>query len=459
MVVNRSATRALLLVLFISGFFLTQAQDSSNTGSYTLQQCIDYALENHEKIKKAHLDISIAQQKIVETRSVGLPQANGKIEYTGTLSPMAQFFPAKGDPPFGDPNAPDDAVASLAFGVNHAIIASATVSQIIFDGGYLVGLQSSKTYKELFEKSLDQTKTEVVEQVIKAYYGALVTSERIKLLEINLKRLEALEKDTRTIVEAGLAQKLDLSRVTVNKNNIRTELLKLRALDKITTDLLKFQMGMPVSNEIVLAETLETYISEFQASAGDVNFEARPEYRTLMVQQSLNENELKFRKVIRYPRLSAFFNGGYNVGQIEAANLFNFDEYMNFGMVGFNLNFPILSSGQSSSQIKQAQLNIEKTAEDISMLKKSIEFELRQNQIKYNNNLMTLEFQEENIALAEEVFNDAKIKYDAGVGSNLEVIDAESSLKEAQVNYLAAVYDLLISKTDLDKANGTLITQ
>ncbi len=324
--------RTLIAVLFVGSTAISYGQDS--TSKFTLQQCVDYAIENHENIKKAQIDILISNKKIIETRAAGLPQLSGKVEYTGNLKPMSQFIPANAF----DPTAPEDAITALGFGVNHGMNASVTLSQLVFSGSYLVGLQSARTYKGLFEKSLEQTKVQVVEQVTKAYFGAIITTERITLLDINLKRLEALEKDTKVLVDNGFAQRLDLQRVIVNKNNVKTELEKLKALDQITLDLLKFQMGMPISEELAPTENLQSYVSQFQASNTNANFDARPEYQLLQVQQSLNTNELKYEKVLRYPSLAAFFNGGYNTGALEANGLFKFNDYEDYGMVGLTLN-------------------------------------------------------------------------------------------------------------------------
>ncbi len=445
-----------LLILFSKGVWAQEESSSEKSvgGAYSLKQCIDFALQNHEQIKNAELENEVSQAKVKETVGIGLPQVSGKFDVTGNLEIQKQFVP--GDAlgvPGGDPNQ----LIALGFGVPYSNNANITITQLVFNGSYLVGLQASKVYKELSEKQLSKTKIDVIEAVTKAYYSTLVAEERLKLLEINKGQLDALLSDMKVMYENGLTDKLELQRLNVNINNLQTEIQKIENLVVVSQQLLKFQMGADMSADITLSETLESYVSKLTpAGEQTANYTNRIEYKQLETQKLLQELDLKNKKVQRYPSLGAFASMGYTAGGLDFAQAFEFDKWEPYMMIGLSLNVPVFSGFQSTYQIQQSSLKLKQIDNNFNLLKRSIDFETSQTQKDYQNVLSTLDIQKENIELAKEVFDVTKIKYKEGYASNLEVVQAESSLKEAQSNYFGAIYDALVAKVALDKALGNL---
>lgn len=447
-------------ILFISLLtYGTQsfAQDNA-PDSYTLEECVTYALSHHTDIKNAQLDNKIAKREVKETTAIGLPQINGEVELNHNLAVQQQFIPNEG--PFADPTMPSDAVFPIQLGVNYSGMASATLSQLIFDGSYIIGLKAAKTYTQLSEKNITRSKIEVKENVSKAYYAVLVNEQRIKLLKNNREMLDELYEDTQVMYENGYVEEVDLQRIEVNINNLETELRKLKSLVDVSYDLLKFQMNMPLSNEISLTETLESKINEVKSySPPEVNPAERIEYKQMQVRKELGLLSIKNEQARALPKLSAFGRGGYNNGAIVFSDMTDLGNWKSFGMVGLTLDVPIFSSFQRHQRIEMERMELEKTENEKERLLSSIEMESRQAKSTLRDNKDNLSFHEKNMELAEKVYNVTKTKYEEGMVSNYEVIEAENDMKEALTNYYTAVYEALVARIEYEKTIGNLYNE
>src|SRR5690606_16276477 len=294
--------------------------------------------------------------------------------------------------------------------------------------------------------------------VSKAYYTTLVTEEQLQLADVNIARLKRQLDETQALYENGFAEKIDMDRLQVMYNNTLTERENLTRLAALNIQMLKFQMGMPIQHELKLKETIDDIQFEPVLLLNeDMDPSNRIEYSLLETQASLNELDLKRYKSTMLPRLEAF--GSYSrMGQEnQFGDLFNGDgQYFPTTVVGLRLTIPLIGGGQKWQQIRQAKLSLRKTENELDNLKNAISLEVKQANTNYINSLESMANQERNMELAEEVYRVAQIKYSQGVGSSLEVTTAETSLKEAQTNYINSLYEALIAKIDLQKATGTI---
>ncbi len=439
--------RTLAIAVTILAGFSLKAQNA-----YSLQQCIEYALTNHNSVKNAELDVKSSKAKVGETRAVGLPQISGKWDLIHNLDVQQQFFPNEPGP-FFNPTIPAGESFPVQFGTNNSSNMSVTATQLIFDGSYIIGLKAAKTYKDLFISTVSKTKKQVTSDVSKAYYMVLITNERVKQVEENEKLLDQLLKDTEILKETGLAEALDVKRTTVNLNNLKVEIQKLKSLKSLTVSLLKFQMGLPQSESLDLTDKLETIKIEAPASGG-TSFEGNADYQLLGIQKDLNTLNLKNEKIRILPSLAAFYNGGINYGSNNFGDNFNFGDYTRYQMVGLKLNVPIFSSGQRKFRIDQAKIELTKTENNLSFLEQSLDMQYKQYSNNLKDQLDVLKIREENKQLAQEVYNSAKLKYDEGMASNFEVLTAQTDLKTAQADYYNALYDAMVSKIELDLILG-----
>lgn len=445
-----------IIVIIIVGMTVAPVLAQDSTATYSLQAAIDYALENQRSIQNAVLDEQGANAKVKETISIGLPQVNGKIDVMDNLEVQSQFVPANGF----DQTAPADLIIPLAFGVQYSSNANLTATQLLFDGTYFVGLQAARVYKELFQKTVIQSKVEVVEAVTKAYYGVLVSQERLTLLQKNQSLIEKLYDDTQVMYQEGFVEKVDLQRIEVAKNNLKVEELKINSLVSVSLSLLKFQMGMPQSEEIVLSDDLNKAVDQLSAgSLAEIDPANRIEHKMLGVQYELMKLDVKNNKSTALPTLAAFGTIGANVGGLNAGDIMKFGDYQTYSMIGLSLEIPVFSSFRRKHRIDQSIVNMKKVENDIQSLEEAIAMEALQTKLALEDSKNALDIQKQNIELAEEVYRVTKLKYTEGLASNYDVINAETSLKEAQTNYYGAIYDAMIAKVDVQKAAGTLYTE
>lgn len=424
--------------------------------AYTLQAAIDFAVRQNINIRNSQLDAVSAESRIREIKSSALPQVAASASLTNNLIIQRAFLPAV----FFDRNASSDAPPiAVQFGVAYSGNATASLNQLIYSASLRVGLRAAATYRELAQRNLRATKVTVAEQVAKAYYGVLVAVERAKLLDFNIGRLDTLLSETRALNRQGFAEKLDVQRLEVQANNLRAERQNVQNLIELSYTLLKFQMGLGVNDEITLAEQLQDRnIEDLRPLvAPDPTFEyrSRIEYSTLETQIKLAEQDIEVSQKGYYPTLAGFVNYGYNSGRNAIGQLIS-APWFNFSTVGLSLQVPIFDGFLKRSQIEQKRITLQKAQNNGELLRNSIDLQIRQATITLNNNLQTLETQLRNRDLAQEIVRVTRIKYKEGVGSSLEVTNAEAALREAQTNYFASLYDFLIAKVDQDRTLGRL---
>jgi outer membrane protein TolC len=435
----------LVLILFTNSLF---AQNS-----YTVNEAIEYAVKNHANVKNANLDILNASARVNEIKAMGLPQLNGNVNYTNNFQIARVFLPAK----TFDPTAAEGDVIAAKFGVAHSGNAGLSLSQLIFDGSYTLGLKAADVYKELSAKALVQTKQQIAEQVAKAYYGILVNEERIKLLQTNIGRLDSLIRDTKAMNVQGFVEKLDVQRLEVQANNLKTETKNVERLQELGLYLLKFQMGLNIEEPIELKEKLsEISVDLIQPTeTSDFKYASRMEYSILQTQERLAELDLKNQKAGALPRVTLNGNYGFNTGRPGFADLFTKPWFSN-GSLGLGVNIPIFDGFARKYRTVQAENSLQKVKNSYSLLENSIDMQIKQANISLKNSWESLQENQKNMDLAKEIVRVSKIKYKQGVGTNLEILNAEAALKESQTNYFTSLYNALIAKVDLDKAQGKL---
>lgn len=450
----------LVVVLLSCASWVSYAQEARNpeqAATMSLQECIEYAWEQNITMRKAQYDVQKATAQVRETVGVGLPQINGQAQFIDNINVQRSFIPAEffgGEP---------GTFVPVTFQPKYNSNASITATQLIFNGSYFVGLQASRAYKQFSVRQLAVKKVEVAQQVSKAYLNVLINEERLGLLKANLQRLDSLLIQTKALNEAGFAEEIDVFRVEVARNNLRAEYEKVSRLVNLSYVLLKFQMGMPLEQDLKLSQTL----ADFQLSVvtqetlqAEAAVENRPDYK--LTEQAIQLQELNKKNVLSgyLPTLSAFATIGAN---FAGQNLDGYTDFENrwfeYSLVGLRLDVPIFDGLQKKYKTQQNKIEIAKLEEDKRQLTQAIQMEVMQAQINFQNAISSLEAQKRNLELAKEVARIAAIKYQEGVGSNLEVIDAETAFKEAETNYYNALYEAWSAKIDLDKALGTLVQE
>lgn len=435
----------------------TRTSIAQTKQEFSLNEAIQFAIQNNINIKNAGLDALSSDARIQEVRGVALPQVSVAGSLSDNLIIQRVFLPAQ----FANPNAPADAPPiAVQFGVNYSSNLTGTLNQLLFDASYRLGLKAAETYRQLAQKNITASKITVAEQVAKAYYGVLVNEQQIKLLDLNIARVDTLYQNTLGLNKQGFAEKIDVSRLEVQVNNLKAERQNVKNLVDLSYYLLKFQMGLGINDNITLTEQiqdidLDALDRENLKAAAEFDYNQRIEFSTLQSQIQLADLDLQNISKLYYPRLTAFINYGYNTGRNNFGDLF-VSPWFNSSIVGINLSVPVFDGFQKKYQAQQKRFTLQKTQNSSQLLKNTIDLQIRQASITLGNSLQTLRTQKRNVELAQEVARVAKIKYQEGVGSNIEVLDAENSYRQAQTNYFASLYNFLQTKVDADKASGKL---
>ena len=428
-----------------------QKKDSS-AFSFSVQQAIDYAMQNENNIKNAVLDEAIAKKKVNEIMGMGFPQIGSSLDVKDFLEIPTSLIPAQ------MLGGPAGVFIPVKFGTQYQATAGLDASQLIFSGDYFLGLKASKVFVELSTKATTRTKIATAATVSKAYYTVLVNDERMKLMDANVVRVKKVMDDTKAFLDNGLVEKIDYDRLTVTYNNLLVEQEKIKKLLELGSYLLKYQMGMDVNTPLTLTDKLTDIKFDVGAniSAEKFDYSKRVEYSLFETQQTIAKLDLKRNRFSYLP--SAYAYG--SLSRSAQRNEFNFfdskEKWYPTSLVGATIKLPIFTGLQRNAKNQQAKLALQKAENNMDFIKKSIDLELVSSITNLQNASSSLENQKKNMSVAEDVVRVAKIKLDQGVGSNLELITAETALKEAQTNYYNALFDSLVAKIDFDKANGNL---
>lgn len=447
-----------LLIAFSVILFQSKAQDSKSN-SFSLQQSIDYAVKNSPNQLNAELDLRASVYRKREIASAGLPQITGSFDFKDYLELPTSLFPLNAF----NPLAPADAFQAVKFGLQYNATAGLNASQLLFSSDYLFGLKAAKEFINLSKINVNRSKVDLVAQVSKAYYGVLVNQERLKLLNANVEKLTQTLKEVQAYHQQGFVELIDVERIEVAHNNLLVEKDKVTQLLSLGENMLKFQMGYKINDAIILTDSLN--ISEdlkTELTSSNIAFSNRTDVQLLNAQQSLYDIDIKRLKWGYLPTLAAYGSYQYNT-QRPNANIFESDnsspikKWYNVSLVGVTLNLNVFDGLQRHNKIQQAKIAALKNQNSLKNLELAAQLETSVASISYNNALKTLNANKRNMELAQHVYDVSQKKYSQGVGSNIEIINAQTSLRESETNYYNALYELLVYKTDYLKAIGTLV--
>lgn len=439
-------------IAFISLCLTAPALHAQEITRLTLQECMDYAAKHNYANKNAQLDILIQQTQNNQVLANAYPHVNGKADLTHFPKPQSSFIDAgtfTGGPSF---------IAPVPFTIPYTASASVSASMPLFDGSLLVAVKARNTVLDLVRQSGKVTDQTLRYNVMKAYNSLVIAYRQYDILKNSLEYARSLEHDVQVTREAGFAEKIDVDRTTVQVNNLASDSIRIGNMLVLTEQVLKFQMGMDINTRIMLTDT---NVEAHRASAASLlaregSYEKVPEYILVNTQLRLNEYNLQRYKLSGLPSLSAFGAIGANYGSAKFSEMTKFNKYKDYSTVGLMLNVPIFNGFMRTNQVKEAQLNIEKSKNNIENLKMVIDFQSAQARSSLKNALIQVQTELRNLDLSNEVLDLSRRKYKAGVGSNLEVTQAQTDLLRSQSNYFTSLLDIVNAEADLKKALGEL---
>ncbi len=462
----RKAKLTGIILLLVNSFAMAQTRNE-----FTAKQAVDYGLKNAVQVKNALLDIKIQQQVNREITAAAYPQLNGSVNTTHFFNIAVQTLPNFISPSVyqvlkdqGVKDGSGNVITSPAggfgninaqFGVPWSASGGLDVSQLLFDGQVFVGLQARKSAIELSTKYAEVTAEQIKANIYKIYYQLVVGSSQLTSLQANIERFEKLLRDTKEIYKNGFAEKLDINKVVVQLNNLKTEKEKVLQQLEAGNAGLKFLMNMPQKEVLVLTDFLTDEVLKSNILDETYNYNDRKEIQLLTVASKLNAYNIKRYNLSRIPTIAAF-GSYYKNANRQTFNFFNKGEWFTSSLIGLKISVPIFDGFARRARIENAKLTLEKSNNNLQQGKESMDNDVVQARIKMKSAILTADDQKQNIQLAEDVFNTTRKKYDQGLGSNQEIYNAQTELKVAQTNYFSALYDAITAKIDYLKAVGKL---
>lgn len=456
-------SKAIFSLLLLLPAALLQAQQRYEL---TVQEAVDMAYKNVIEIKNAQVDYRIQEAQNKQIFGQALPQVSGSVSANRYLQLPNILFPngtnaavydvliKEGLLPQGT-KVPVPELIPISFQQPWNLSLGATVTQLLFQPDVFVGLQARQTALDYSKAVIEQTKEKIKDSAYKRYYAILIVQKQLHFINESVIRLEKLYHDDSIMYKNGFAERLDMDKVQVQLNNLKSTQKVVENSIQLAYAALKFAIGVSQKDTVVLKGDLtEAAIKEGVLDESFL-YEDRPEIRTLNITKELQELDLKRNKLSYLPTVA--LAGNYSVNA-QGQKFFtdNSTTWLKSSYIGLNVNVPLFDGFQRKYKVQQSQLNIEKLDNTISNVKQAIDFEQVVTKESLKNALITLDIQERNMTLAERVYNATKLKFEQGLGSSFEVLQADADFQTAQSNYFNALYNAIVAKISYQASLGKL---
>ncbi len=427
----------IIIAFILAGMMPTFAQENpSGPLSFSLQEAINYSIENNVNVVNANLDIERAKKEVWKTTAIGLPQATGNLDY--------QHLP--GDLPTLDFPDPDGGVQQIRLGVKNSSTYSVTVSQLVFSGEYIVGLQAAKTFLQLSENSLEKSMQTAKSNISSAYYTILLLENSKAILDSSLVNNNQILAETKAMADIGLLQETDYEQFSIVNNTLVNGSKSLERQIELAYRLFKINLGLNDEAEIKLTQNINELLEEVEFAAllsSDFILENNVDYKMLTTNEKISELTLRREKAKFLPTLSAFYL--YQ----DKTNKADFDVTFNH-ILGLSFNLPIFSSGQRIASVGQAKIDLEKNKNLKEQTGQNLVMAVEQARGDFQTAFESYQTQAQNIDLSQKIYDQTVIKYKEGISSSLEVTQVHDQYLNAVNSYNSSILEVLNAKTSLE---------
>jgi outer membrane protein len=456
----------LLVAMILGGTLLSFAQEAERL---TLEKAIQMALQNNTNIINSKIDLKIAQKKIWETTAMGLPHVDAKSSYQHLFSVPVLSFPGTQlsktrvpmDPATGIGTTSEIQLSTgeniymnnvagtpIALGIKDNITADLTVSQLIFSGSYIVGLQATKVYYNFSKQSDEKTKLDVVETVINTYHMLQLAEESRKILTQNLDNINKTLSEISEMNKQGFLEKTDVDQLEVTANNVRNMMNQIDSNLDLGYRLMKIQLGLQESAKFELADEMESNDSlvktSMQLTAEQFNINRNVDYQLIQSAEKIAKLDLSLSKMAFLPTISGFYNHNEQLN----STAFNFAPR---DLVGINLTLPIFSSGERSSVVSQKRMSLEKAQNTSKYVSSSLQMQASQYQTDVKLKLERYLNQKKSKELSDDIYQRTMEKYKQGISSSMDLMTSQNQYLTNLTNYYQSIYDLQGARSKLEK--------
>lgn len=433
----------IILFLLITTSLFSQQEASK----FSLKEAVNFAIENNSMSKNAARDIEIAKLQKWETTATGLPQINADITYNNWLKQQISLIPAEF---FG--GSPGQ-FSELTFGTKQTMNGTVTVSQKLFDGSYIVGLQAAKVYLEISENAKEKTDIELRKMVAYAYGNVLLSEENLKIVNSNIILLENNLRDLTKVYENGLTEQENVQQLQLNLVSLKSNQNYIKRLNKIAYQLFNNTIGIDLDTPVELTDSLTELIAMYASLKpleSILEVENVVDYKIAFNDLKSKELLLKLEKSKALPTLDVFLNGSYSGN----SNQFNFldksQDWFGSSLLGVSMKVPIFSSLGRSASTKKARLNLEKSKALLKDTSEKIKLEISRAKSEYEFAVENLEIKKEALELSESIAKKNEIKFFEGLATSFDLSQAQRQLYSAQEDYLSSMLNILTKRIDLE---------
>jgi len=438
-------------LLYSCLFFIFQPGFSQT--EFSLKAALKYAVENNNDYKNSQLDLLIADQKIRESVSTGLPKIQGTLGFQNYIDIPTTVLPANAF----NPNAPSDELIGLQFGTSINASGTIRLDQLIFSATYISGLKAAKAYKNLIHIVVEKAKIELLTFTTNAYYSALIFNNSHQILNQSFEKLKDIQKETNILVKEGVIESINSDQIDLLVVQIKGQLNEIEIMEENATSTLKFIIGYPQDSSIKLTDNLDAFLLEdwsLTSLAG--NAQEFIDYKIQSENVKLNTLNVKMNKASSIPSLSGYFSHQ----QIALRNEFDLlntnQPWYPSTFWGIKVNVPIFDSKEQASRTNQSKLELEKAKNSLTNIENEYKYQLSQAVNEYNINLLAHKNNEENLILSQKILTNTLIKFKEGLASSMDLAQAQNQELLAQNQYLQTNFKLLISKLNLDKLQNKI---
>ena len=443
--------KQLFLIIICAISLMANAQNPAKKNfEFSLQQAIDHALKNNYKSINAARDIESSIQRKRETIAIGLPQINGGVDFLHNFVLQKQGVTGNAFNPFGSP----DDVATIAFGTKNTMIARATLTQLIFDGSYIVALQASKAYLAFFQTAKKKTDNDIREMVVNSYGNVLLSEESIKILESNKLILDKNYNDVNQIYKNGLGELEAVEQIAITQATVNSSLSNVKRLREISLNMLKLNLGIDLGDDLKLTDNLDNLSTSnlslvADKSAFDIKNNIEYQVTSSVVEQ--RRLLLKLEKSKALPSLGLAANLGYNSFSNQFTFLNSNQKWNNYSNLGVSLSIPIWSSFSYQAKVQQAKIAYDQAQTSQKEAEQGIKLLYEKSKSDFDFSIEQYATAKSNLSLAQRIEKKQQIKFKEGLSTSFEFSEAQRQLYATQQTYLQSMVDIINKKAALEK--------
>jgi outer membrane protein TolC len=427
------------IFILILGFMIFGGLNAQEMLSLDLEAAKEHALNYNRTIKNSGLAIDHSQEQLWAAIAAGLPQLNATADYSNAMGAeiSIQF---------------DESMEPSKIPIKPSSNFNLQLGQLIFNGGYIVGIQTAKLAQKLSEKNLVKTEQDVLSQVIESYYLVLISEESLKILESNVENLNEVYRKTEPLVRVGIMEKVELDQLSVQVNSLSNAVRSAERQYEMTKNLLRVQLGVTAETELELTQSLADFLGENPVDGIDNSFvpEQNLDFQLLEVQEEITEKQIDMQKASFLPTVSGFYN--YTEKILKPA----FDMSPKH-MVGLQMNIPVFSSGERRAKVRQAKIDLETMQNNKALMEEQLEIQFKQLQFNLTSAIESYRVQQKNVEVSREVYQNLRRKYEQGMISGLELTTADNNYLQAESQFLTAMLEVLQAQNALNTLTGKIV--